>query len=119
MIFSNFLDDVKEEVKDFIILKGSHSGVGTGTTAETPADTALETSVLRKARQEYTEGVSDVVISLFIGSTEANGNDLTETGVFDAASGGNMMMRRTFPLIGKTASIDMWIDVEEQVDVAQ
>ena len=115
----SFLDDVKDEIRDFIISEGTHIGVGTGTTTETPSDTALQTSVLRKARQEYTEGVSDVILSLFLGSTEANGNSLTEVGVFDAAAAGNMMMRRTFPAITKTSSVDVWIDIEEQVDVVQ
>lgn len=115
----SFLDDVRDNVKTFIISEGSHLGVGTGTTPETSADTSLETPVLRKSRQEYTEGVSDVILSLFLGGSEANGNDLTEVGVFDAASGGNMMMRRTFPLITKTSSVDIWIDIEENVSVTQ
>ena len=92
---------------------------GTGTTAATVADTTLETETERNARQESTEGTSDVIVSLFLNSTEGNGDDLTEVGALDAASTGNLMMRTTFPVISKTSAVDVWIDVEEQIDVTQ
>jgi len=114
-----FLDAVREDVKDYVLAEGTHLAVGTGTTAATAADSALETEDTRKAREEYQEFTNSVVLSLFLGTADANGSDLTEVGVFDAAAAGNMMMRKTFPAISKTASVDVWIDVEEIVDVTQ
>lgn len=114
-----FLDATKADVRTFTLSKSTYIGVGTGTTTETTSDSALEFEVERKARQEYSEGTSDVVVSLFLGSTEGNGEDLTEVAAFDASSGGNVMMRKVFPAISKTASVDVWIDIEEQVDVTQ
>jgi len=114
-----FLDAIRESVKDYVIAEGTHLAVGTGTTAATSADTQLETEVLRMARQEHTEVTNSVVLSLLVGSTDANGSALTEVGVLDAAEAGNLMMRITFPTITKTADIDVWIDVEEMVDVTQ
>ena len=115
----DFLDDIKEEIKDFIIANSTYVAVGTSATAATPAQTSLLAETNRKARQEYTEGTSDVVVSLFLGTTDDNGEDLTEVGVLNASSVGDMMMRATYPAISKTVSIDLWIDVEEQVDVVQ
>lgn len=114
-----FLDAVKSDIQTFTLSKSTYIAVGTGTTTETSSDTTLETETLRKARQEYSTGTSDVVVSMFIGSTEANGDSLTEVGALDAASSGNLMMRKTFPAISKTSSVDVWVDVEEQIDVIQ
>lgn len=115
----SFLDAVKADVRTFTLSKSTHLAAGTGTTTETSADTTLEYEVYRAARQEYTEGTSDIVVSLFMPSTSADDSELTEVGALDAASGGNLMMRKTFPAIEWTSSVDVWIDVEEQIDVTQ
>jgi hypothetical protein len=114
-----FLDLVKEDVKDYIIANSTYLAVGSNDTAETVADTTLNTEELRKARQEYYEGTSDVVVSMFVSSLEENGTDLEEVGVFNAAAAGDMMTRITFPTIAKTSGVEVWIDVEQQVDVTQ
>jgi len=114
-----FLNTIKGEVRDAVIAEGTHLAVGTDNTAATVSDTTLGAEEERNARQEYTEGTSDVVLSLFVASTEANGVDLAEVGVFDAGAAGNMMMRDIFTAISKTASIEVWIDVEQQIDVTQ
>ena len=114
-----FLDAVKESIKTFTLTKSTYMAVGTGTTTATVNDTTLETETERNARQEYTLGTSDVTVSLFLSSAEGNGDDLTEVGALDASSSGNLMMRTTFPVISKTSAKDVWIDVEEQIDVVQ
>jgi len=116
---TTFLTAVKGQIKTYTLTKATHIAVGTGTTAETAADTTLETEGVREAIIDSSEGTSDVVVSLFLGSTEGNGSDYTEVGAFDAAADGNMMMRRTFPAIEKTSAIDIWVDIEEQIDVTQ
>jgi hypothetical protein len=116
---TTFLTTVKTAVKTVISDNSTYLAVGTGTTAATAADTTLETEVTRKARQEVTTGTSDVIVSLFLNSTESNSNSLTEVGVFDAAAAGNMIQRDTFTAIAKTSSIEVWIDVETQVTVTQ
>jgi len=114
-----FLNIIKGDIRDAVIAAGTHLAVGTNNTAPTVADTTLAAEEERNARQEYTEGTSDVVLSLFVASTEANGVDLKEVGVFDAGAAGNMMMRETFTALSKTAAIEVWIDVEQQIDVTQ
>jgi len=115
----DFLDDVKSNVKTFTLTRSTYIAAGTGTTTPTAADTTLETETVRKARQEYTEGVSDVVVSLFLGTADANGDVLTETGALDASSSGNLMNHASITAITKNAATDVWIDIEEQIDVIQ
>ena len=114
-----FLNTVKSGVRTTVLAEGTHVAVGTDNTTPTVSDSALSSEEQRNARQEYTEGTSDVIISGFINSTQANGEDLVEVGVFDAASGGNMAMHEIFTAISKTSSIEVWIDVEQQIDVTQ
>ena len=114
-----FLNTVKAGVRATVLVEGTHMAVGTDDTAAEITDTTLGAEEERNAIQEYTEGTSDIVTSLFINSTEANTTSLVEVGVFDAAADGNMAMRETFTAIAKTASIEVWIDVEQQIDVTQ
>lgn len=116
---TGFLTTIKAAVRASIIAEGTHMAVGDDNTTPTVADTALGNELTRKALQEYTEGTSDVIVSLWLGSTESNGNALKEVGLFDAAADGNLLERNIFAVINKTSSIEVWIDVEEQIDVTQ
>ena len=116
---TTFLSAVKADIQAFVLTKSTYMAVGTGTGTPTAADTALGTEVKRKAIEESTTGTSDVVVSLLLTSADANGSSITEVGAFDAVAAGNMMARETYTAIGKTSSIDVWIDIEEQIDVTQ
>lgn len=114
-----FLGVIKTAVQTATVAAGTYLAVGDNTTTPTSADTTLGNEENRKARQESTTGTSNVVLSLWLGSSDSNGDNLKEVGVFDAAVAGNMMMRATFTTIAKTSSKDVWIDVEEQISVTQ
>lgn len=114
-----FLDATKADIQAFILTKATYMAAGTSSTVATAAQTSLIAEVVRKAIQESTTGVSDVVVSLFLGSTDANTFDLAEVGAFDANSNGNMMSRATFTAVLKDNTKDIWIDIEEQIDVTQ
>ena len=116
---TGFLTTIKTAVRASIVSESSHLAVGDDDTTPTVGDTTLGNELTRKARQEYTEGTSDVIISLWLSSLESNGNALKEVGMFDASSGGNLLERNTFTVVNKTSSIEMWIDIEEQIDVTQ
>ena len=116
---TGFLSTVKDGVRATVIANGTYLASGTADTVASVGDTTLGAEVIRKARQEYTEGTSDVVLSLFLSSTEANSESLKEVGLLDAASAGNLLVRDVFTTIAKTASIEVWIDIEEQIDVTQ
>ena len=86
----------------------SHFAVGTGTTAVVAGDTTLETEVERKAVVSKTlsgNGILEYVGELL--STEANGNDLAEVGVLNAASAGELLLRTTHAPYSKTASFSV------------
>ena len=96
---TGFLSTVKSGVISTVVAEGTHLAVGDDDTTPTAADTALGNELTRKSVQEVTQGTSDVILSLFLNSTESNGNSLKEVGVFDAAASGNMMCRNTFTTI--------------------
>jgi len=116
---ARFLSTIKTGVKATVVANATHLAVGTDNTTPTVGDTALGAEVTRKVAQEVTQGTSDVIISLFLNSTESNGNDLKEVGMFDASSSGNLLERNVFTPISKSTSLEVWIDVEEQIEVTQ
>ena len=114
-----FLNDIKDTAINEIIAKTQYIAVGTGTTTATISDTSLDNEILRKARQSYTQNTNSVVVSMWIGTSEANGSTLSEVGVFDASSGGNLLTRDTFTGLTKDNNTEVWIDLEEDVDITQ
>lgn len=72
----------------------THFAVGTGTTAVTPVQTALVSEV-------YRDGITSAITSTskaarfeyYLPAAYANGNTLTEIGLFSAPSGGTMVAR--------------------------
>ena len=84
----------------------THFAVGTGTAAATAGDTALGTEVFRAAVTGRTSNSQQLVVSYYLPSGSANGNTLTEAGLFNAASVGTMFARvKLASSIVKTASI--------------
>lgn len=93
----------------------SHMAIGTGTTAATVTDTALETEVARNALNatavatdntitfEATWGPDDPDV------TAPATTPVTEAGIFNAASVGTMLARTTFPVINKGEADTMTI----------
>jgi len=116
---TSLLDLVKTAVKGEIVTQFNHVAVGTDNTTPTVGDTTLGAEVTRKTRQTYSEGTSDVVISMWLSSLESNGDDLVEVGALNAASSGDLLTHEVFNSISKTSSVELWIDIEEQVDVSQ
>lgn len=117
-----------ETVKNLIVLAGrnlvrdllkgdvttglTYFAVGTGTTAADTSDTTLETEVFRNTITQQTAGAGTLQVKYVLGSTEANGNTITEAGVFgDAATGvadtGTLFSRTTFTGVVKSASIQI------------
>ncbi len=115
-----FLGLIKQDVKDGVVAECTYMAVGSGTATESPSDTSLGDEVDRNARIEYTEGTDNVVISGWWGSSEANGNDLTEVALANSSSTAeDILSRSTFTAVTKTAGTEVWVDVEEQVSVTQ
>ena len=111
---------VVDAILDKIENEGQYVAVGTGTTPPMPSDISLENEVLRKERQEYSreDATGKIIISMWLSTLEANGYDLSEVGVFDSDMDGNMLSRDTFPPLTKTSDLEVWIDIEYDVEVS-
>lgn len=85
----------------------SHIAWGTGTTDFDESDTALDSELVRNAYDSAT--ATDTVVEWTGIMTEAqgNGSDITEAGLFDASSGGNLFIRDTFPAVSKTSAFEI------------
>jgi len=76
--------------------------IGTGTTAPTADDTALENEVKRKAAvgsritTAFTNDTAKLVTTFSSADTLSGTHNITEIGVFNASSGGVMLLRKTF-----------------------
>jgi len=100
--------------------KMTHGAVGTGTTAPAAGDTTLQTEVLRKTLTVTTNpSTGKAHLEFVVDYTEANGNTLTEVGIFNAASGGTMLMRKLFASsIPKTRDKKITVVVETTITAA-
>ena len=76
--------------------------IGTGTTAFDPTQTALVSEVIRKAgtgsktTTSVTDDTAQLVTTFSSADTLSGTHAITESGVFNAASGGTMLCRQTF-----------------------
>ncbi len=89
----------------------SYFAVGTGTTAPTAADTALEAEAFRKAISGVNEDGANFrnQYVCYITTTDYVGN-ISEFGIFDASSAGNMLNRITFLTFYKSDTQDLRFD---------
>lgn len=87
--------------------------VGTGSNDPTKTDSSLENEVIRKSVSGADNGTGEVVYTIRLSSTEANGNDLTELGTFE--SDGDLHSRLTHSEIPKTSDFEVEYRLTEKV----
>jgi len=85
----------------------THSAVGTDTTTPDDEDTTLGNELVRNANATATAGTDSATFSMILATTEANGNNLSEAGLFNAGTNGDMYVRFTHGDIVKTASVEV------------
>lgn len=98
----NLVRDLINETTDTGV---THLAVGTGTTAVAAGDTTLGSEQVREVLTKRTASSGSVLWSYYLSSTQGNGNDLTEAGLFNASSGGTLFARVVHTAITKTSSI--------------
>lgn len=85
----------------------SHMAVGTGTTAAAAADSALQTESARVALTSTTivttTATNDAVQYIATFNPGTGTAALTEAGIFNASSSGDLLCRTVFPVINKGA----------------
>lgn len=83
----------------------SHMAVGTIGTAAALTDVALGSEAARISLSTATVSANSVVyVANFASGTPAGTTGLTEAGIFNASSGGEMLCRTTFAVINKEPS---------------
>lgn len=111
-----FVDAGLNLIRDFLNL-GAGTGlnrfaIGTGTTAVTAADTQLQTEVFRDQFTQKTTATKQLTVKYFLASGSANGNTITEAGIFgngatDTANSGALFARVLQTADAKT-SAEAW-----------
>lgn len=81
----------------------SHMALGTGTTAAAQGDTALETELDRNALDSTTVSNNDVTYVATYAAGDATGA-ITEAGILNNSTGGDLLCRTVFPVVNKGAS---------------
>jgi hypothetical protein len=119
----NTLDeDFVEAIKDRINSKWSYMGVGDGTTPSSSVDTSLDNEVHRNIRQQTSTTADSRTVSMWLDSTQANTETISELGVFDTGSidTGSIWVRHLLDTpLNKTSAIEMWFDVTVTVSVTE
>ena len=100
----------KDLLRDFLygdaVTGLTHFGVGNGTTAPALAQTNLTgTSTYRFAILSLIETPQQLQTVHILGTGDANGENLTECGLFTAFTSGTMYARATHTLVAKTAAM--------------
>lgn len=86
------------------VAKPTHMAVGTGTVAPAAGDTALGTELDRNALTSKTRSTNVLTMVGDWAAGDATNSAITEAGVFNAATAGDMYSRATFTAINKTSS---------------
>tara|TARA_B110000238_G_scaffold52296_1_gene57074 strand:- start:339 stop:764 length:426 start_codon:yes stop_codon:yes gene_type:complete len=117
-------DEVVQEVPNLVVTDGkefvasrmkdttkaamSHMGIGTGSTAAAAGDSALGSQADRNALTSTTVSGAAVTYLASFGAGEGTGA-ITEAGLFNAASAGDMLCRTVFAVVNKGSSDSMTI----------
>ena len=116
-------DEVVQETENLVVTAGknwvadrmnnantvmTHMAVGTGTNAAAAGDTTLQTENDRNALTSTTVTNNAVAYVATWAAGDATAA-LTEAGIFDAASGGDLLARTVFSVVNKGAADSMTI----------
>ena len=81
----------------------THMALGTGTNAAAVGDTTLQTEIDRNALTSTTVSTNTIAYACTWAAGDGTGA-ITEAGIFDAGSGGDMLARTVFSVVNKAAS---------------
>lgn len=99
---------VASRMKDTSATAMSHMAIGTGSTAAAAGNTALGSESARTGLTSTTVSGADIVyVDTFAAGTGTGA--ITEAGIFNASSGGDMLCRTVFSVVNKGASDAMTI----------
>ena len=94
---------IASRMKDATATAMSHMAIGTGSTAAAAGDSALETEAGRVALTSTTVTSNAVAYVATFGAGTGTGA-ITEAGILNASSGGDLLCRTVFSVINKGAA---------------
>ena len=103
LVVTSGKDFIAERMKDATTSVMSHMAIGTGSTAAAAGDTALGTEAGRVSLTSTTVTANAVAYVATFGAGTGTGA-ITEAGLFNASSGGDMLCRTVFSVINKGAA---------------
>ena len=103
LVVTSGKDFIAERMKDATTTAMSHMAIGTGSTAAAAGDTALGSEVGRVALTSTTVTANAVAYVATFGAGTGTGA-ITEAGLFNASSSGDMLCRTVFSVINKGAA---------------
>jgi len=105
---------VASRMKDATTNAMSHMAIGTGSTSPAAGNTALGAQAHREALTSTTVSSNVVTYVASFGAGDGTGA-ITEAGLFNASSGGDMLCRTTFAVVNKGSADSMTITWEVTV----
>lgn len=103
LVVTSGKDYIAERMKDATTTAMSHMAIGTGSTAAAAGNTALGTEAGRVALTSTTVTANAVAYVATFGAGTGTGA-ITEAGLFNASSSGDMLCRTVFSVINKGAA---------------
>jgi hypothetical protein len=106
LVVSGGLDLIRDLLDGDAVAGLTHFAVGTGTGAVSATQTGLGDEQFRDTVTQRTSNAQQLIVSYYLASGSANGNTLSEAGLFNDASAGTMFARVLLsPGIAKTTAI--------------
>ena len=110
LVVDSGLDYIASRMKDATVTAMSHMEVGTDNTAAASGDTTLGSAVGSSRTSLTSTTVTDNAVEYICTFGAGTGTGaLTEAGIFNASSAGDMLCRTVFSVINKGASDSMTI----------
>ena len=103
LVVTSGKDYIAERMKDATTTAMSHMAIGTGSTAAAAGDTTLGTEAGRVTLTSTTVTANAVAYLATFGAGTGTGA-ITEAGLFNASSSGDMLCRTVFSVINKGAA---------------
>jgi hypothetical protein len=103
LVVTSGKDYIAERMKDATTTAMSHMAIGTGSTAAAAGDTTLGTEAGRVTLTSTTVTANAVAYVATFGAGTGTGA-ITEAGLFNASSSGDMLCRTVFSVINKGAA---------------
>lgn len=108
VVVSDGKDYVASRMKDATATAMSHMAIGTGSTAASSSDSALETEAGRVSLTSTTVSANEVEYVATFGAGTGTGA-ITEAGILNASSSGTLLCRTVFSVVNKGSSDSMTI----------